>query len=744
MQLTGHILDWELFGKRGDRLPPGLIWTYGNTLGRSLTYDPRNWFSASCRSASQRRLDDLGCDSLLSAATQDIESRRGEIHETVSGLIMSSPEYRLVQSFNMQLPPESKDMPLLPFFRIIRERQIEEDVKFQYGIQGAIDARSVAATSLKRRLQWLDDEVMLRKTTAELRDDTLVRARQFFGQKVFDECGRAYNREALDRFDIKHSEHSSYLVIRLKEGHKDPEGFDYVGGCRDYTFEAAEALTYELSEAGTNTQRWIGKEFLDYFMMRLLDPRTSMSYDMIIEYAIEETSAWMLKCFINDMTSSVSYTDSLPVYLRLPEGEEMLDTLYMSSGKAHSTWHEAHSKGLGFTTAEEIARKERILTGEILRRPRDDSKPRLIQSYSRNTQIPRIYPKNDLRLRLTAETFRHGADPHIPGYKLASRNGDEYGFVRDNVDPYTRADIPLSEHQKELLSDQYSQLGLHQLAKSVNGRQNLTVDSLVDLIRDASYYPRPAKLRPHYQSNDEGLPEHFEARQLSDFQQLVKEGVLQVQCNGSAKFLQLSLEAAFGRGAADIAVGNLIGNSKYINASGHAQTTFVYKDHIYLLDATPFSGVRGQGRRFGFWGNGQAEPPSTVTLATIPEVPEQPEAKPLKADPSELRKQRLASLQHALELQLSVLLGVRDRQGLHKKVASLNSADPVRRTLGIFLRAPKDQLTAEDIENLSMYLEQYKKAPADVLAQMRVPAYDAATLDSLIEPVRQLGWHFRE
>jgi len=161
----------------------------------------------------------------------------------------------------------------------------------------------------------------------------------------------------------------------------------------------------------------------------------------------------------------------------------MLDEQYTALDTAHSDWHRDHSKNLSFTTAEKMAQQERTIVGRVTKRPKDDGTSRLIKSSAFDVSIPQFNGEDELRIRLAGSTFGDNADPHIPGYLLSSRNGNEYGFVRANVDPYAKAMIPLTTAQRQLLAEQYTQLGLGRLGNTIRNSQELTVDDLVTVIR---------------------------------------------------------------------------------------------------------------------------------------------------------------------------------------------------------------------------------------------------------------------
>ena len=737
MQLTGHALDWELFGRSSEQLPPGLIWVGG----RHVDYDPRYWFNESCRRQAQQRLDELGLDSVITAVREDVASRQEEIYEAARDFIVCSPEYRLAQSFNMRLPSDPRFLPLSPFFRAIRESQIEEEVKLQYGIGGKIDSYDMAANALRRRLQLLDTETMPANIDTNTAQDTYTRARAFFGERVFVACANqgSYMREALDRFDIEEDEGNGYVVIRFKEPDNEADCVYEVG---EFIAEAAEVLANELSEAGTPFQRWIGRDFLDYFMQKLLDPRTHMPYDALIEEATQEAAVSVLRNYLKDVVDIYMSHDNLPLHIRRPAGGQIPPDVHDRMSAPHKRWHYDHYKGAGFSTTEELARKERTVVGSVLKRPWSDTTVRLIQAQSRDVQVPQVNAGDALRVTLTAGAFKPGADPYIPGYRLSSRNGDTYGFIRDPVDPYARADVNLGSAQRDILAQHYSQLGLRLLAESIQGSQGLTVDRLVDLIRASSHYAMPKKTRPSYKEGDE-LPSSFEANQLSDFLPFVKREVLHVQCNGSAKFLKLSLEAAFGHGSATVTVGNVLKNSKTINAAGHAQTTFVHGDRLYLLDATPSRVQDGRmGFGFGFMDIGHRIPPRAATLVEIPALPSLAQSE-FPIDTAELRRQRLLSLQRSIEIQLSVLFGVAGSDALYGRAVKLSQYDPVRQTLEAFVRAPIGRTTIEDLDNLTDYLQRYQEAPVSLLRRMQLPEYEFNVLSSLVEPVRQLAAYYR-
>ena len=176
---------------------------------------------------------------------------------------------------------------------------------------------------------------------------------------------------------------------------------------------------------------------------------------------------------------------------------------------------------------------------------------------------------------------------------------------------------------------------------------------------------------------------------------------------------------------------------RYSRSASH----FVYNGHIYLLDATP----RRQEEietLFSLTSAEQREPPQAAKLLNIPILVFPPNSSNI-VNTAELRRQRLMSLQHSLEMQLAVLFNVQGSEALYERAIKLSKYDPVRQTLEAFLRAPLDRITSEELDDLATYLERYQEAPVEALRRMRLPEYGVNVLDSLLVPIRQLAKCYR-
>lgn len=704
LQLTGHVLDWALFGKRGDPIPPGMI-----LLEDGLGYDLSQYFDEICYMRAMYRLEGLGLRPIEKAVVEDIKSRRAERDRMMESLTQTTAEYKLVQSFNMQLPPEHRPQPLSPFFRTLRERQIKEDIRLRYGVeyQEEIEPHSMAGRALAKRLQLLDEETMLRKTThPEGDEDAVEKAKRFFRQAA-----------------INHMVETGYSQA---EAARRCETMMH-----HYCYEAARPLSLELGKAATPLEQWAGREFLSNFVYDLFDtdgPEVD-DFDSLVENATYYTISQMHDDYENSLT--YDFGTNLQRRLRLPFGGSSITyKQYEQQRLAYDHSHIRETEAIGFTTAAELARDEQTVIGEIEKRQKVEPEFRLLQLQARSDHVPVQGVNEELRIRLTGGQFQSN-DPHIPGYTLSGRDGEYFGFVQNTErDPYTKANISIPSEARIALAHEYEKLGLSNLAESVRSNPQLTVEDLRKLIRDNSRYTVPA-------SNNAWLPDKRDMLKLSFFKSLAQDGKLRAQCDGAAKFLQLSLETAFGPGAADVETGYVIGRKKAITAVGHAQTSFVHDGQAYLLDATPYS--RNMRWRLSLTNHDTAEPARAATAPPPPLVIEYTEPE-IQKTPEEQRKLRIASIRKTLEMQLGVLFGAADQQAVYEKAVQLSAEDPLRRTLETVVLADRDEpVHHREIEALANYLGQYRDTSPELLTQARLPKYDQQTLESLYETVRQVG-----
>lgn len=732
VKLTGHILDWQLFGKRGDSLPPGLIIGQDRNGDITFSYDGRLGFSATCHNNAKERLDEVGVESVISTVWQDIESREDQIYEAISTVIKSTAAYHFVQSFDTPLPPQPKELPLSPFFQQVRERQIVADITQRYTVNGYIEPHSMAALALKRQLQLLEEETMLRKVTPGSDVDTLQKARDYFTPLVVEEMKCEPHRFA---GIICNDDDLIYGLV--KENPDDPNDLGEEVDVQDYFQDVAHKVAKKLNGANSDATYLITKEFLGVYTDILLDPRTNVSHTVLVDRAIKETASYILQDYpLAHVGFLGSYDIHSPIslYLRDPKGGDIISSeeLFRLS-RSHNVWHQQNSDSLGFTARDEILKRQQTVIGYTLERPSNDSANRLIQSQMRDQQIPKHFANEHLSIRLGG--IFNDSDPYIPGYILTSRNGYNFGFTRDNVDPYTTADVLIQDDRRVSLAQRYEKMGLTSLANQLRGSKQLTVDTLVSLVRSSSRYVLPLKTS-YSREEGTGLPSSFEAKNLEDFSFLVEAGTLQAQCNASAQFLKLSLQHIFGDTIAGIAVGHTL--NQEISEAGHAQTSFVHNGHVYLLDATP--SMHQPSRRVSFGRGKSLPPPQIASLLHVPTISQGPGSELVLTDPEKTRQQHLASVQGALELQLEALLQAADRQAVYEKVAQLSTDDPIRCTLEASMQATQGRIGIAEIERLITYIGSCAKASDELLGSMKIPAYDGRILEGLRDSLQQISW----
>ena len=120
--------------------------------------------------------------------------------------------------------------------------------------------------------------------------------------------------------------------------------------------------------------------------------------------------------------------------------------------------------------------------------------------------------------------FTADADPFIPGYMLCHREGNLFGFKQVETDPYVECSVEVPRNLLESLTNKYRAIGLHELATALGGTWGGTVDDLQRLIRLHSEDYKPEE---EYE---------IEAKSIEDFEDLVRDGKLLIQCDIMATF----------------------------------------------------------------------------------------------------------------------------------------------------------------------------------------------------------------
>lgn len=472
-------------------------------------------------------------------------------------------------------------------------------------------------------------------------------------------------------------------------------------------------------------------------------------------YRADLGASWSYKEELDRITRLVE--DELPGYLYsshryelrcppdkllqwLPDGVELEPMEPLCS--AHD---EKRDDSVGFMTESRLRELSKQCFGRTIARSRRDTKNRLLRWDPRNEALPEYNENDELRIKITDEgDYGSARDPYVPGYVLTSRSGKLYGFMRNpEGDPYASADIPLADSQINSLAEEYRKLGLTQLANNLIASKKLTVSKLVDYIRHATYYPL-------LDDNNivRSYPYRTDGNSFEGFSQLIRDGKLHAQCNGSAQFLKLSLENIFGKGTADIADGYVL--SDEISKVRHVQTIFAHNGRVYILDATGSSstaqfGIQSRQRRGFSWRRNATRPMTAIALRESQEnsiqdpVTDTVEHGARYEISDTFQEREVPAIADILEERLCVAFGVRTRDQLYARLVDLKQHDPIRRAVEAVRTDTRGELELEDLEAIVKYLHNYRQASDDVLQRLNLPKYNPDIIRNLEDALGKIA-----
>ncbi len=750
--LTGRHLEWLYLGQPGDPLPEGMIIKVDKTTSaRSLEYDSRLGFSSTCAQASRYKFDRLGFTDINKMTNDHIDSQVAEIKETLEPLIKRSSSYQLLSSFNVESPATPSEKPLDPYWRRIYEQQAEQGVRERFGLtpKQPILRGSPADSALRKEL-WRLDDMTIPVTEAQSKKDGLTRAREYFAGKLVDTYLQAYN-SSTDRQNL--------IDDLVANGNKR-------GRFDRFLYSTAATLAQEFD--GDNVlDNNMAKALLHGFMAEIFDDRTAcVTYPEFLqkamEYATNDSLTAGLRMALYDKF------ESSRAYLIRPVGEEVSSD-HLDPAMAHPE----HSSQPGFMTRGTYERNRQMLVGHVAQGEVQSFRFMQLQT-PRRGELPLSAPNTDLTIQLLPADIKQ--EPFIPGYRLVSRNNDQFGFQKEEADPYaSTSHIIIPQDKRDALVETYKKLGLNQLAAALPAV--LGVETLTQSIAAHSDYPMPTSVGPTSYSDlperryDE-LPSSFIANSLDAFAALVRGGRLQLQCTGAAHFLKLSLQEVFGVQSATTTGGIVLEKSNpVITRIEHEQTAFSHEGRTYILDATPSTQdgslspnslhstqyIEEQGLLRSWIARLRPrkateiiESPLSAKLDDFQKKSEELEqqastqtSSPYEKTEAE-RQQALKNTRRSLETHLGVILNIRQREELLRRLVQLPEADPIRRTLMTVSQASVGRANLSDVVELQKYIETYREAPEALRQKARVATYNPELVSLLGNSAANLSRHLAQ
>lgn len=732
--ITAGIVDWRLFGAQGGPLPLGLA--QGRTKDGSfgIFYDTRTGFGSECIRAALAKLEDTGLDEIIDELDRLIDKRYDQIRDLLKNILNDSQALQFIKTLaEGELPQDNEEHPIPPFWRIIRETQINQAIRTRWSLRP--NEQIIPSTEphheLRKELSRLDDE----RIFAKLKPSTsgLERLRSYFEKLLKSELVEGES----PRIFVGVGKVDGYNTLYTSQ---DPQGIDP----SDILEAMGRRLASQINETGPHIQAVVGT-WLSSLAKNILWPKeTSESFDQLNLNAIEETCDILDESLLDcrslrprDYISSSNLRGILHAGL-LNSTDPLIDLSQLKKDSSSSHQHYSEVRG----SAEIISTPVEERIGEVIQfqsYTRGRYAHRILQFRPIIKDLPPIRGDEGLILKLD-NAWTNDSHPYIPGYELSGSTGDKYAFVPGiEGDAYAAADVILSKEQRLKLYELYSEIGLNDLADIVKRGSRLKVYDLASLISSEGIYASRSNthaLRPP-------LPSSRYISSLGSFEELVRNNKLYIQCTGAAHFLRVSLEEIFGSGAAAVTEGFKISRYTISTSAAHAQTVFHHQGKTYLLDATPstegdrYKDYLFKTRRPFFFrpGNPLASTAIARVNARIPETP-------AFAHVETPRENAIQAIRHTLDTQLTEIFQALDPNDAYEKINTLPEGDPFRATLEATLRASDSTITREELDRLSSYLEAYQNADNALRRQMRVPSYDSQVVQLLQNTVGQLSKHF--
>jgi hypothetical protein len=720
---TSRILDWQLFNP-ADPLPPGLVIVDSAAENQRIEHDTRRYLATDCIDAARRRLSQLGIGGVILAVREDLGTRKSVQEAALLDVLAESPEYTLIQSFDMRLPSGVTEKPLSPQERDIREQRIRQQARLDGGMAPWEPLRTNARAhgKVRRGLQLLEDETMRQPAAIPL-DNAIQRAREYFLPLIA--------KKAQDEYGI-HITGFQGRRISLDVVGSTPSGPAREDG-NAIIYIVARNLAEELSPDSHGAQLNLRERLLVSFLERLFDPNTT-TFQAVLSETVEDITQDSVG-YSRDTDRLTEFGDDADITIQLrntPVGE----VVHEEDITAYADMHPYCNFSLAmqtpsFTVRASLESMQSQQIGRIGSDSRDDLRGRIIQSQPYTDGVPSFTPDEDVVLRLHGADFASGhVEPYIAGYRLVSCSGPRFGFMRDSTDPYAPAEVPLGEVRRYRAAELARRVGLDDFADTIETTPGITVEALRKLLETQyTEYVLPEDVA--------GVPNAMASLQaLDDYAALVHDGLMVQQCDHASDFQRLFLDGIFGEGSASLVSGYTVGADGIITAAAHRQTVFtVPGGNMYILDSTPpFPGsTRPAGGNVQSFGSPAPLPPHLADMPTpAPIVMELPDAE-------ELRRQHLRMTYTQLEARLQVIFRAHDPQALRERIVTLPDGDPVRRAFELVRRAVDDSATPTEFIRLQRYLDAYMAADVQLLKETGLEQYDPRITTILCESVARVA-----
>lgn len=695
IQLAAGLNNWLLFSD-WRRLPQGACF---DDFDGTICFDVREGFGDSCMQFADERYIELGFEDIEAALHADYDSRQHELADTLAGIIQQSACFAYVRSFR---PKEYGEQPLDEPTKRMRINAIGQSVRFAHKLEPSesIIPGSLPYIDFRRRVGRVDFETTYAQLPQISDTEALLRCRIVFRGLILQIIQEMYPQAK--GAEVEFTAQGRAKITCEEEAYApDPPPTVLLA-------EEACKKICEQFEDESSVRLGVGGAFLGQFIYGVLTNK-----DTTFEGAIEQAFRRTVKNYFQDSRPMVGIEleyrgDHCLRYLLHDTEGDTLTAQDRLKGSALGKWHSNyHTYELGFLSKRSMEELRAKRIGAVVTSNEVAYRGRLVYLQPHQKHVA----NEEFVLSIALNDSITEADPFIPGYILCYRDGNTFGFKQDEHDPYTICGVALPNERLGPLADKYAAIGLHDLATVIRNLGGGTVSDLRHAIRLHSIEYAP----------DES--QELELKHIEEFENIIEDGKLLMQCDVVATFLKLSLEEVFGKGCASVTKGLVIDGDN-IPLLQHMQTTFTHEDTVYILDGT-FAEQPGSNKQrslksapaIPFW-----VPPSVVKVNVV--------------RPPTFKEEKI-DLVAQTEQRLGILVQAADREDMYERVMRLKSDDPIRKTLELCIQVIGGEAGSSDIALLKGYIDNLREYK-ELARQLNLPDYNGPTLDALNHICRNL------
>lgn len=412
-------------------------------------------------------------------------------------------------------------------------------------------------------------------------------------------------------------------------------------------------LIHDWSKGLANVGPWINsEERLGVELIGTLRTGRHATLDHAFAQAYAATANRMFQG-LNDADS----VDHMLVQLRTPS--RIANVPFVNSGSRVVT-------PLGIDNDRQEALKQQLVARDLW--SRGDSRPRMLIFQPTKSEYPPLGRKSRYDRVLWIDPARtQTAVPLLLGYEVAGRDGEHWGFVQSERDPYSE-NIEFTPLEVAELTQRLTGVGLESMAQQLHHAAQVSARDVETRLRAVTRY-------------DSGQTAAIEfGSPLEHLAPFVHDSFLVAQCGLSAAGFAAALQAARPGVHTSLLFGVLLEDG-VATAVPHFQTAAAIDGRMQAYDATGVApatvvrrAVRGPSMSWrGRWSRRSKAAPAPDDL-TVPSVPAATAALGDRRSQEVLAAQAVADLTHAVDRIMGS--GPHDRA---RKMAQLSPSDPVRR-----------------------------------------------------------------